>query len=147
MLAAESRCQHQHKKLTPQRRQILELMLKAGAAVTAYQLIDAYREAHLKTVPPVTIYRALEFLLDTGNIHRLDSSNQYTVCRHLGCGHVHETTQFLICNHCAGVDEVAVSRQTIDEFRTNAESAGFRIERMQFETHGLCLKCRQEGHG
>lgn len=144
--AAQQRCEHQHRKLTPQRRQVLELMLNAGAAVTAYQLIDAFREAHHRSVPPITIYRALDFLLDTGTIHRVESSNQYLVCRHLGCGHRHATPQFLICRHCAAVDELGVSEAVIDYFHENARGAGFQLERLQFETHGLCQRCLQNGH-
>ena len=144
--AAQRRCEHQHRKLTPQRRQVLELMLNAGAAVTAYQLIDAYREAHHRSVPPITIYRALDFLLDTGAIHRVESSNQYLVCRHLGCGHRHATPQFLICRQCAAVDELTVPEPIIAFFHDNADSAGFQLERLQFETHGLCRRCREKGH-
>lgn len=141
--AAARRCERQQRRLTPQRTDVLALLLNAGGAMTAYELLDAYREQYQRRAPPMTIYRALDFLLAAGAIHRLDSSNQFLVCQHLGCQHEHETAQFLICDACHGVEEVAVDPAILAQFESQAQQKGFEIRQLQFETHGYCRNCRQ----
>ena len=60
--AAEARCTTQGQKLTPARRRVLELLMKAGQPVKAYDLISAFSDTAGETAKPPTIYRALEFL-------------------------------------------------------------------------------------
>src|ERR1700709_789014 len=76
---AEDYCRERGQKLTPIRRTVLELLLTAGRATKAYTLLDEMRAMHPNASPP-TVYRALDFLLSAGLIHRIESINAFTVC-------------------------------------------------------------------
>jgi Fur family zinc uptake transcriptional regulator len=62
--------------LTETRRRVFELVLKAGQPVGAYRLIEAMQHAGRRALPP-TVYRALNFLLDNGLVHRIESMNAF----------------------------------------------------------------------
>lgn len=71
------------------RRRTYELLLEAGCPVKAYDLISTYAQAGERLAKPPTIYRALDFLLAQGLVHRLESLNAFLACpledaRHAG---------------------------------------------------------------
>ncbi len=51
-------------------------------AISAYDLLDLLREIEPQAKPP-TVYRGLEFLMEQGFIHKIESTNSYVVCHHL----------------------------------------------------------------
>ena len=60
---AERRCLEQGLKLTPQRRQVMALLLEQDDPASAYDLLDALQRRHQPGAKPPTIYRALDFLV------------------------------------------------------------------------------------
>jgi hypothetical protein len=62
--------------LTPIRANALRLIADAGRPVKAYELLDRMKATHEGAAPP-TVYRALDFLLENGFIHKLASINAY----------------------------------------------------------------------
>jgi Fur family transcriptional regulator, zinc uptake regulator len=89
-------CAARGAQLTPLRRQVLALVLEAEQPMGAYALLERLRESRGPAAPP-TVYRALEFLLENGLVHRIERLNAYTAC--VGPGHQH-AHQFLICRRC-----------------------------------------------
>src|SRR5687767_3862769 len=88
LAAAERQCAAKGARLTEQRRRVLELIWKSHAPVGAHTLLDRLREQGVRAQPP-TVYRALEFLVENGLIHRIESLNAYIGCaepaeRHVG---------------------------------------------------------------
>lgn len=84
-------------RLTPLRKEVLELVAAAGKPVKAYDLLDQLRERHGNAAPP-TVYRALDFLLEQGFIHKLESINAFVSCHHPAEAH---QVPFLICDVCS----------------------------------------------
>src|SRR3546814_19506833 len=74
---AESLCVQRGKRLTPIRRKVLEILLAQHRSVKAYELLDLIRAVQPGAAPP-TVYRALDFLVDEGLVHRLDAINAWT---------------------------------------------------------------------
>src|ERR1700735_5809506 len=72
--AVEHASEERGLRLTPLRKEVLELIAAAGKPVKAYDLLDHLRERHGNAAPP-TVYRALDFLLEHGFIHKLESIN------------------------------------------------------------------------
>lgn len=137
MTQARAICVEQGGRLTPQRQQVLELIWQEHKPVGAYELLERLREVGVKAAPP-TVYRALEFLLTHGLIHRIESLNAYTGCTSPGTPH---HGQFLVCSQCqqvAELDEPAISGQ----LDASAHRHGFEIERQTVEISGLCPHCR-----
>jgi Fur family zinc uptake transcriptional regulator len=138
---ARAVCAEQGGRLTPQRQRVLELVWQEHKPVGAYELLERLREDGVKAAPP-TVYRALEFLLAHGLIHRIESLNAYTGCTAPGTPH---HGQFLVCSQCqrvAELDEPAINDQ-LDE---SARRLGFEIERQTVEICGLCQRCRSRHH-
>jgi Fur family zinc uptake transcriptional regulator len=129
-------CRDQAIRLTPIREQVLRLVVVEGKPIKAYDLLERLREAHARAAPP-TVYRALDFLLDNGFIHRLESLNAF-----VGCGHpeaVHDS-QFLICDCCDATVELE-DQSVVEQLRVAAEAQGFHASSQTIEVHGMCLDC------
>ncbi|RYF99039.1 MAG: transcriptional repressor, partial [Caulobacteraceae bacterium] len=90
----EQRLADADQRLTTPRRRVLELMLKAGQPVKAYDLMADFGQGEAGPAKPPTVYRALDFLEAQGLIHRIESLNAYVVCR-LDESH---SAAFLICD-------------------------------------------------
>ena len=139
LASAEDRCRREGAKLTPARRQILAILAEEGRPLGAYELIERVASATGKHPAPISIYRALDFLLDNGLVHRLASRNAY-----LACAHGHEQRDpvvFLICDKCGSVTEAAPKAVGRDLAALAAE-AQFRPRAQVMEIAGLCRECR-----
>ena len=124
-------------RLTPLRKEVLELVAAAGKPVKAYDLLDQLRERHGNAAPP-TVYRALDFLLEQGFIHKLESINAYVSCHHPAEAH---QVPFLICDNCSSAQEVCDAR-VAELIEMQARAFGFRPQAQTLEVHGLCKRCR-----
>lgn len=134
----EQRCARDQLRLTPTRRRVLELVLEAEGPVKAYDLLDQLKSEQPNAAPP-TIYRALEFLLEHHFIHRLETLNAFVSCFHPKHQHY---GQFLICEDCGAVREVAENRLS-DDLARLARDADFTPTRQVLEVYGTCGKCRR----
>jgi Fur family zinc uptake transcriptional regulator len=133
---AERVCAERGSRFTELRRRILTMIWQGHKAVKAYDLLDQLANEGGSAKPP-TVYRALDFLMDEGLVHKIESLNAYVGCPHPIGDHV---SQFLICDSCENVDEV-----TSDTLRKAVRAAsaekGFTIKRQTLELHGLCAAC------
>ena len=133
-------CQDQAIRLTPIREQVLRLVIAEGKPIKAYDLLERLREAHARAAPP-TVYRALDFLLDNGFIHRLESLNSFVGCGHPEAAH---HSQFLICDRCDATVELE-DHSVVAQLRAAAEAQGFHASSQTIEVHGICLDCSNTG--
>jgi Fur family zinc uptake transcriptional regulator len=134
--AAEGRCVAGGERLTPPRRRVLQLLLEAGEAVKAYDLIARYGPDGVAAKPP-TVYRALEFLERNGLVHRIASISAYVAC---SVGDRAHAAAFLICDCCGATVEVTPPEG--EALRRAAETAGYALTRTTIEGHGRCSACR-----
>lgn len=134
--AVEQACGERSLRLTPLRAQVLGLIAAAGKPVKAYDLLDAMKRENGSSAPP-TVYRALEFLLEQGFIHRLESMNAFIGCHHPSERH---SVPFLICDGCQVAIELEDERipRLLD---AQAKSLGFAPRTQTLEVHGLCAAC------
>ncbi|MGJ0508807.1 MAG: transcriptional repressor [Methylocystis sp.] len=124
--------------MTPARQRALDILTQAGRPVGAYEMIDLMADADGKRPAPVSVYRALAFLLDHGLAHRLESRNAFVVC-----GHSHgaeEPVVFLICEQCGEVKE-ATSAGLARELAALTAEAGFNARTRVVEIAGRCARC------
>src|SRR4029079_12539437 len=100
---AELACKLRAQNFTPIRRRVLQALLSSHRPLGAYELIDQLAKS-MPRPAPITIYRALEFLIENGLVHRIESRNAY-----LACAHDHDAAAmvaFLICDACGSVGEI-----------------------------------------
>ncbi|MRX51024.1 transcriptional repressor [Paracoccus sp. S-4012] len=138
LMDAEAHCRARGLQLTPIRRRVLEILLEEGRALGAYEILDRLRAEGQKSQPPVA-YRALDFLMRHGFVHRVETLNAFVACSHGGTGHA---PAFLICRTCRRVIETPTETRggTLEQA---AAGAGFSIESAVREAEGLCADCRR----
>lgn len=138
LVAAREICESRDTRFTPLRRKVLELVWAGHKPVTAYELLDMLSNAGNKRVAPPTVYRALDFLMEEGFVHRLESLNAF-----IGCpdpAHKHQG-HFLICRDCRTVAEVNDTKLT-GRISKAAQAHGYSCETSMLEIMGLCASCQ-----
>ncbi|WP_341314419.1 Fur family transcriptional regulator [Paraburkholderia sp. IMGN_8] len=122
--------------LTPLRRQVYAAIVASDRPVGAYELLDAL-EPQRGRMPPTTVYRALDFLLEHGFVHRIESKNAFFACCEVGVPH---RSQFLICDRCGATVEIP-GGELAEQLSLSAPAHGFEVHRQVVELSGLCAAC------
>lgn len=136
MAQAEAIAAARGARLTPVRRRTLEILLESHRAMGAYDVLDRLAADGYGKQPPVA-YRALEFLVELGLVHRINRLNAFTACMHPGQVH---NPAFLICRRCNLVAEAPAARVRA-ALESGAAETGFRLEFANIEAVGLCPAC------
>lgn len=136
---AQEACTTRGVRLTPIRRQVLEALAATHAPIGAYELIEKLEDAEGRRPAPITVYRALDFLLEQGLAHRIESKNAFIACAHEHGGH--GVVMFLICESCGAVGE-AISDTVGHALASAARHAGFKARAQVIEIAGECAHCR-----
>lgn len=132
---AEALCEKRGGRLTPLRRKVLKLLLESHAPAKAYDLLQNM-DGEAAAKPP-SVYRALEFLMEMGLAHRIESLNAFVPCGHWDHGHA---AIFLICETCGSTGELhggASMRKLADE----VAGVNFTMRNAVIEIQGLCARC------
>lgn len=138
---AEAACGARGARLTPIRRDVLHALYATHRPLGAYDIAAALDRGSRKRLAAITVYRALEFLMDQGLVHRLASRNAFVACPH---GHgPHDLVAFLICESCGGVDEIS-SQRLSGALASLIEAQGFRPRLQVLEISGLCAHCGEQ---
>lgn len=135
---AQSLCEQRGVRLTAQRERVYEIIIQSKRAISAYDLLDILRETEPQAKPP-TVYRALDFLLSQGFVHKVESTNSFIAC----ClpGHEQHCSQLLICDSCGAVEECHADTLSV-ALQDKAHQVGFSVSHHVVETHGTCHACQ-----
>ncbi|MCP1200399.1 Fur family transcriptional regulator [Notoacmeibacter sp. MSK16QG-6] len=131
-------CEHHppEEQLTRNQRLVLDALRSEDGPLTAYNLLDRLRDEGLRAPPQ--IYRALEKLVETGIVHRLESRNAFVSCNHAHCGG--QGVLFAVCDDCGSIEELRTD--AIDAaLRSTTEAIGFHAHRLAGEVRGVCRPC------
>ena len=130
-------CDERGLRLTPLRGEVLRLIAEADRPLKAYELLDLLRASREGAAPP-TVYRAIDFLLANGFIHKLESINAFIGCHHPRARQ--HSAPFLICDRCQAaveLEDAAIAAQ----LEAQAKALGFEPHAQTLELHGLCARC------
>ncbi|ORU91568.1 MAG: hypothetical protein A6F70_00365 [Cycloclasticus sp. symbiont of Bathymodiolus heckerae] len=134
--SAEKICTDKGVRLTAIRKRILELICSSHKAIGAYELLDLFRKEDMKA-KPVTIYRALDFLMEAGLVHKIESLNAFIGCLQAETQH---QSVILICDNCKNAFELDASSVYKTIFAMSKEKQ-FTPTTLTIELHGLCDSC------
>ncbi|WP_235907685.1 Fur family transcriptional regulator [Siccirubricoccus phaeus] len=148
---AEALCARRGAQLTELRRQVLRLVISAPQPVGAYALLDQLKQSRAGAAPP-TVYRALDFLVEQGLIHKVERLNAFIGCidaldhpEDCDCGEAHDHPhQFLICRRCGRTAEISDPGVTLALNRA-ARAVGFTPGKATVELEGVCAACAAAG--
>lgn len=130
-------CERDGVRFTELRRETLSLILEAEGPVGAYDLLERLKQTRRGAAPP-TIYRALDFLLAQGLVHRVERLNAFIPCP--DAGHHAHPVQLLICRGCGAVEELE-DRGVSQAIARAASAKGFRPSLATIEVEGMCAAC------
>lgn len=139
---AEAACRARGARLTDMRRQVLEILYETHRPLGAYDLVEALASRTKRRIAPITVYRAVDFLLQQGFVHRLETKSAFVACprRH----QPGDVVVFLLCETCGGVDEA--SAPAVDSALGKVlKDVRFAPRSQVVEIAGLCAHCRPAG--
>ncbi len=135
---AEQTCAKRGTRLTEQRKDVLASVAESHSAVGAYEIIERMAIGGPRPAP-ITIYRALDFLLEHDLVHKIESRNAYVAC---SGAHSNDQPTLLICNQCGVVDEV-IAPAINACLESTATEKHFAVTKTVIELSGTCNKCAE----
>jgi Fur family zinc uptake transcriptional regulator len=132
---AESLCERRGGRLTPLRRKVLTLLLESHGPAKAYDLLSHLGDDG--AAKPPSVYRSLDFLLEMGLAHKIESLNAFVACGHWGHGHA---AVFLICDQCGQASELHADK-TLETLSREVAGARFAMRSAVMEVRGTCAPC------
>jgi Fur family zinc uptake transcriptional regulator len=125
-------------RFTKLRQDVFQEIAATYTSIGAYDVLARLAEKGIR-LAPISVYRAIDALLEAGVIHRLESKNAYFACRRLD----HATGRrpiFLACEKCNAVQEADAEGifETIDRV---SRTASFQPRVKFVEVSGLCRAC------
>ena len=134
---AKQVCEEKGVRLTPMRLRVLELVWRSHKPIGAYALLDEIKLEHKSAAPP-TVYRALDFLMEQGLVHRIQSLNAFVGCN--DPGHVRNGI-ILICDDCG--DALEMDDAKISEtIASSTKELGFQFISQSIEATVICPSCQ-----
>ncbi len=125
-------------RFTKLRQMVFEEIAATYASIGAYEILSRLAEKGTR-VAPISIYRAIDALLEAGVIHRLESKNAFFACRRTD--HTKgRRPLFLSCESCGAVGEVD-GQHIFDLIGEAARGAKFAPRVKFVEVSGLCPRC------
>jgi Fur family zinc uptake transcriptional regulator len=136
MRTAGDVCARRGARLTDIRRRVLNAVWAGHAPIGAYDILAALN-AERGRIAPMAVYRALDFLIAQGLVHRLASLNAF-----VGCAQPREThtAHFMICRVCKSATELDGATVT-RAVRKVLSAHGFVAESEIVEVQGVCAHC------
>ena len=137
-IAGERRLRAASRRITPQRRLILDALAQAGGHLDAGEIYERVRLRDPR-LSLSTIYRTLAALKESGAVREL----------HLDQEHHHyeldnqDRHSHLVCLKCGRVIEVD-SEPFAQVAQAVGQAYGFDVAAAQVELTGLCAECRQK---
>lgn len=132
-------CERRGLRLTPLRKQILEIIWRSHKPIGAYSIMHELADISFREqVAPPTVYRSLDFLLKHRLVHRVHSQNAFIGRRNPsapGC------EALLICTECGHAEEVP-TRAIEQTINLSANERKFSVNEQVLEIIGCCRFCR-----
>lgn len=130
-------CDINKHRLTEPRLAVLKIITSSKKPLGAYEILDKLGKTIENPKPP-TAYRAIDFWLEHGFIHRIGSLNAFVTCDE---DHKHTGSQFMICNDCGNVEEIHLCHLPKD-LDKKVKNNGFKMAHWSTEISGQCVRCQ-----
>jgi Fur family zinc uptake transcriptional regulator len=137
---AEEVCRHAGARLTTLRRSVLASVAESHQASGAYDIIERLATSGPRPAP-ISVYRALAFLVAHGLVHKIESRNAFVACTH---GRHASDAVMVICEDCGVVAEMDAG-DALSDLVSRAGRMGFETTAAVVEVKGCCRECRNDG--
>lgn len=124
-------------KITPQRRIIIQSLLKFDKFPTALELCNDIRETNPE-IGMDTVYRTLNLLVEIGVVNQINLPGKDTKIFELSLGEHHHHLVCLCCGAADCLDYCPVDEKELQK----AAGLKFHIVGHSLELYGYCEKCK-----
>jgi Fur family zinc uptake transcriptional regulator len=140
-IRAQRTCADAAIPMTPKRLEVYTTLLRAGHALSAYELIEQVNRDFSRQLTPISIYRMLEFLEQKHLVRKLKSAGKYLAINPITPATHQQVLQFLICRECGDVKELGVDQRILVELKACIDSSGFQLKNLELELDCVCTGC------
>ncbi|ARG96511.1 Fur family transcriptional regulator [Legionella micdadei] len=125
-------------RLTSLRRSVLYILWSTAKPLKAYEILDRLLQIKQNAKPP-TVYRVLDYFVDYGVVHKIESIQSYTLCHEPEKHHSSEV--LMVCNDCHQVNEL-YDQTMHDLVQKISQENQFHLGQGAIELRGICNKCQ-----
>lgn len=115
----------------------LNALKKHRKPMSAYDLLAQLAPRGVKSAP--IIYRALNALMKTGQVHKIHALNTFIACN-CASDHAHSLTVLTICRECNKVEELH-NHAVIHQLEHLREQGVALVDHAVIELPVMCKKC------
>jgi Fur family zinc uptake transcriptional regulator len=116
---------------------VLETLIKADGPLKAYDLMEILRDqGHRLTAS--TIYRILDFFLQGGLVHRVNTLNAFVACK--GESQEHHGPLILVCPECETTMEIN-DPDLNEKIFSRLGVLGYTVKTGSIEMRAVCPNC------
>lgn len=124
-------------KWTSLRKSVLYILWSLQKPLKAYEILELLSKNN-PSIQVASIYRALDYFLEAGIVHKIESIQSYTLCSKPDEKLASEL--LMVCNHCRKVKEVYDVR--VHAFMQELSMRHhFHLSNEGIELKGLCALC------
>ena len=138
VVVGERRLRAVHKRITPQRKLVLDILAEARGHLDAYDIYERGRRRDA-TLSLSTVYRTLGVLKETGVVRELHLDDEH---HHYELSSEDEHSH-LVCLRCGRVVEVD-STGFAEAAKETGQAHGFLVTSAHVELTGWCARCRDQ---
>ncbi len=131
-------CSARQLRLTPQRLDVLKVLVADGKALGAYQLLEQVKPLHPK-LTITSLYRILEFWAQQGLVHKVAGLNAYIACND---PHEEHTHVVMFCDSCGKTIEVCDHKAGFDAASTVGSQGFHQSPNQVVEFRCSCEDCQ-----
>ncbi|MDP1604107.1 MAG: transcriptional repressor [Legionella sp.] len=130
-------CASIESRLTSLRKSILYILWHTEKPLKAYEILNALLQIK-ENSQPSTVYRVLDYFVNSGVVHKIESIQSYTLCReprkHL------PSEVLMVCSKCHHVRELYDTNMRALVQKLSCENF-FHLGEDAIELKGLCATC------
>ena len=133
---AKKYCETKNYRFTEPRERVLKVLVESTKPMGAYDIIKAL-STKKHQVKPATVYRAIDFWIYQGYVHKINSLNSYLACCH---EHSHGHSFIFICEQCDETFELETTglpANVLQLLKKNKAS----LSHSSTELYGNCQHC------
>ncbi len=131
-------CFQNGERMTANRKAVYLQVLSSHKAQNAAEIADGLARDGKRSVSPMMVYRALDFLVEQGLIHKISSLNAYIGCAEPMTARAH---CFLICTVCGVVTDYH-DEAVVQQLTKHIRAIGFNPKSPVVEVPGICPFCQ-----
>ena len=136
MHKAQLYCEKHQYRWTEPRERVLRVLANFSSPLGAYEIVSELSSEDRKVKAP-SVYRALEFWLEQGFIHKVDSENKFMLCSNHDC----DGSFFIfVCQACSRIVETC-SKSISKTVFEHGKQMHFNINSINMEVRGVCVDC------